>query len=254
MPFDDFDTANGATYFADGVQDDILTDLAKAEDLKVISRSGTSAYRTGVRDTRKIGQDLGVAYVLEGSVHKGDGRVRLNVQLIDTASDIQVWAEKYDRKLDDLFALQSELSQAVVAQLKGKLSAQEKAAIESRPTSDVQAYDLYLQARASFFKYDYSKAIDFLNRAIARDPEFALAYCLLTEAHLYTYRFARRSFPGARREGKSSGRDCFASGAEPAGEPFGSGPVLLQRAARLRKSPSRVSSCSACARRTCEVF
>ena len=120
LPFDDFDAANGATYFADGVQDDILTDLAKAEDLKVISRSGTSAYRHGVRDVRKIGQDLGVAYVLEGSVHKGDGRVRLNVQLIDTASDMQVWAEKYDRKLDDLFALQSDLSQAIVAQLKGQ--------------------------------------------------------------------------------------------------------------------------------------
>ena len=189
LPFDDFDAANGATYFADGVQDDILTDLAKAEDLKVISRSGTSGYRNGVRDVRKIGQDLGVAYVLEGSVHKGDGRVRLNVQLIDTASEVQVWAEKYDRNLDDLFALQSDLSQAIVAQLKGKLSAQEKAAIESRPTSDVQAYDLYLQARDAFFKYDYSKTIDVLNRAIARDPEFTLAYCLLTEAHLYTYRF-----------------------------------------------------------------
>src|SRR4029079_2207205 len=138
LPFDDFDMANGASYFADGVQDDILTDLAKAEDLKVISRSATSAYRKGVRDVRKIGQDLGVAYVLEGSVHKGDGRIRLNVQLIDTASNVQVWAEKYDRKLDDLFALESDLSQAIVAQLKGKLSAQERAAIESRPTNDVE--------------------------------------------------------------------------------------------------------------------
>ncbi len=189
LPFDDFAAAGGSSYFADGVQDDILTDLAKAEDLKVISRSGASAYREGVRDVRGIRQELGVAYVLEGSVRRQNNRVRVNVQLIDTESDVQVWAEQYERKLDDLFALQSELSQAIVTQLKGKLSAREKAAIESRPTANMPAYDLYLQAKAALGQYDYEKAIKLLDDAIARDGKFALAHCLLTDAHLYIYRF-----------------------------------------------------------------
>ncbi len=195
LPFDDFAAPDGSSYFADGVQDDVLTDLAKAEDLKVISRSGVSQYRRGVRDVRAIRQALGVAYVLEGSVRRLDDRVRVNAQLIDTQSDIQVWAEQYDRPLDDLFALQSDLSQAVIGQLKGKLSAREKAAIESRPTADVKAYDLYLQAKDSFVQYKYRKAIEQLNQAVARDPEFALAYCLLTNVHLYIYRFGNDNTP-----------------------------------------------------------
>ncbi|MGI8957981.1 MAG: protein kinase domain-containing protein [Chthoniobacterales bacterium] len=189
LPFDDFAAPDGTSYFADGVQDDVLTDLAKAEELKVISRSGVSQYRKGVRDVREIRQNLGVAYVLEGSVRRMKDRVRVNAQLIDTESDVQVWAEQYDRKLEDLFALQSDLSQAIVAQLKGKLSAREKAAIESHPTADVQAYDLYLRARKAFVQYEYATTIDLLNQAVTRDPKFALAYCLLTNAHLYVYRF-----------------------------------------------------------------
>jgi serine/threonine protein kinase/predicted Zn-dependent protease len=189
LPFDDFAAADGSSYFADGVQDDILTDLAKAQDLKVISRSGAAAYREGVRDVRAIRQNLGVAYVLEGSVRRQDDRVRVNVQLIDTDSDVQVWAEQYERKLDDLFALQSELSQAIVGQLKGKLSAREKAAMGVRPTQDMEAYDRYLQAKAALTQYDYVKAIKLLKEAIGRDPKFALAYCVLTDAHLFAYRF-----------------------------------------------------------------
>ena len=114
------------SYFADGVQDDILTDLAQAEDLKVISRTGVAPFRKAPRNIREIGSKLGVAYVLEGSVRKLGDRVRINAQLIDTQSDTQVWAEQYDRKVDDLFALQSDLAQAIVAQLKGKLSARGK--------------------------------------------------------------------------------------------------------------------------------
>jgi serine/threonine protein kinase/Tfp pilus assembly protein PilF len=195
LPFDDFDAPDGSSYFADGVQDDILTNLAKAEDLKVTSRAGASAYRKGVRDVRAIREDLGVAYVLEGSVRRVADHVRVNVQLIDTQSDTQVWAEQYDRKLDDLFALQSDVTQAIVGQLNGKLSPKEKAAIESRPTNDVRAYDLYLQARASFLSYDYAKAARLLDEAIARDPKFAQAYCLLTDVELYIYRFGGDSSP-----------------------------------------------------------
>ena len=195
LPFDDFAAPDGNSYFADGVQDDILTDVAKAEELKVISRSGVSQYRKGVRDVRAIRQDLGVAYVLEGSVRRLENRVRVNAQLIDTESDVQVWAEQYDRPLNDLFALQSDLSQAVIGQLKGKLSAGEKAAIERRPTADVKAYDLYLQAKNLFLQYKYRDAIELLNQAVARDPKFALAYCLLTDAHLYIYRFGSDMSP-----------------------------------------------------------
>ncbi|MEO7166415.1 MAG: protein kinase [Spartobacteria bacterium] len=195
LPFDDFASPDGNSYFADGVQDDILTDLAKAAELKVISRSGVSQYRKGVRDVRAIRQTLGVAYVLEGSVRRIDDHVRVNAQLIDTESDLQVWAEQYDRPLEDLFALQSDLSQAIIAQLKGKLSAREKAAIESRPTADVKAYDLYLQAKDSFVQYKYRKAVEQLDQAVARDPKFALAYCLLTTVHLYIYRFGNDSTP-----------------------------------------------------------
>jgi len=189
LPFDDFADNKTKSYFADGVQDDILIDLATVKELKVISRSGVAPYRDGPRNIRDIGQTLGVAYVLEGSVRKLDNRVRVNARLIDTRSDAQVWAQQYDRKIDDLFALQSDLAQAIVAQLKGKLSPDEKAAIESRPTTNVEAYDLYLQARNSFVQYDNYKAIELLRRAIAKDPNFALAYCLLTNAHLYVYRF-----------------------------------------------------------------
>jgi len=189
LPFDDFADNKTNSYFADGVQDDILIDLATVADLKVISRTGVAPYRNGPRNIREIGRTLGVAYVLEGSVRKLDNRVRVNARLIDTRSDAQVWAQQYDRKIDDLFALQSDLAQAIVAQLKGRLSAGEKAAIENRPTTNVEAYDLYLQARNSFVQYDNIKAIELLNRAIAKDPNFALAYCLLTNAQLYVYRF-----------------------------------------------------------------
>ncbi len=188
LPFDNLGAHEDKNYFADGMQDDILTNLANVADLRVISRTGVAPYRKGPRNIREIGRTLGVAYVLEGSVRKLDDRVRVNAQLIDTRSDSQVWAEQYDRRMDDLFALQSDLAQAIVAQLKGKLSASEKAAIESRPTEDVQAYDLYLQARGAVVEYRYKDAVDLLNKVIARDPNFAFAYCLLADAHLLIYR------------------------------------------------------------------
>jgi eukaryotic-like serine/threonine-protein kinase len=202
LPFESLGDNNSPSYFADGVQDDILTDLGKVGDLKVISRSGVAAYRGKNRNMKQIGRDLGVANVLEGSLQISGDRVRINAQLIDTQTDTQIWAEQYDRKLEDIFALQSELAQTIAAQLKATLSTGEKAEIWRQPTQDLQAYDLYLRARAALRgeggiipRENWNVAVDFLNRAIARDPKFTLAYCLLNEAYVLQYRFGEDHSP-----------------------------------------------------------
>jgi serine/threonine protein kinase/tetratricopeptide (TPR) repeat protein len=201
LPFENLGD-NSPSYFADGVQDNILTDLGKVGDLKVISRSGVAAYRDKHRNMKQIGHDLGVANVLEGSVQISGDRVRINAQLIDTQTDTQIWAEQYDRKLEDIFALQSELAQTIAAQLKATLSTGEKAEIWRQPTQDLQAYDLYLRARAALRgeggvipRENWNVAVDLLDRAIARDPKFALAYCLLNEAYVLEYRFGEDHSP-----------------------------------------------------------
>ncbi len=171
-------------------------------DLKVISRSGVAAYRGKNRNMKQIGRDLSVANVLEGSVQISGDRVRINAQLIDTQTDSQIWAEQYDRKLEDIFALQSELAQTIAAQLKATLSTGEKAEISRQPTQDLQAYDLYLRARAAFrgeggamSRENWNVAVTLLNRAIARDPKFTLAYCLLNEVYVLQYRFGEDHSP-----------------------------------------------------------
>ena len=202
LPFESLGDNNSPSYFADGVQDNILTDLGKVGDLKVISRSGVAAYRGKNRNMKQIGRDLGVANVLEGSVQISGDRVRINAQLIDTQTDSQIWAEQYDRKLEDIFALQSELAQTIAAQLKATLSTGEKAEISRQPTQDLQAYDLYLRARAAFrggggamSRENWNVAVSLLNRAIARDPKFTLAYCLLNEVYVLQYRFGEDHSP-----------------------------------------------------------
>jgi len=151
---------------------------------------------------KQIGRDLEVANALEGSVQIFGDRVRINAQLIDTQTDSQIWAEQYDRKLEDIFALQSELAQTIAAQLKATLSTDEKAKIWSQPTQDLQAYDFYLRARAAFrgnggpmTRENWDAAISLLNRAIARDPKFTLAYCLLNEVYVLRYRFGEDHSP-----------------------------------------------------------
>jgi len=202
LPFENLGDNNSPSYFADGVQDNILTDLGKVGDLKVISRSGVAPYRGKKRNMKQIGHDLGVANVLEGSVQISGDRVRINAQLIDTQTDAQIWAEQYDRKLEDIFALQSELAQTIAAQLKATLSTSEKAEIWKQPTQDLQAYDLYLRARAALRgeggvipRENWDVAVTFLDKAIARDPKFTLAYCLLNEAYVLQYRFGEDHSP-----------------------------------------------------------
>ena len=202
LPFESLSDNNSPSYFADGVQDNILTDLGKVGDLKVISRSGVAPYRGKKRNMKQIGRDLDVANVLEGSVQISGDRVRINAQLIDTRTDTQIWAERYDRKLEDIFALQSELAQTIAAQLKATLSTDEKAQIWRQPTQDLQAYDLYLRARAAFHsggpnmpREKWDAAVSLLNEAIARDPKFTLAYCLLNEVYVLYYRFGEDHSP-----------------------------------------------------------
>src|SRR4029077_1347871 len=148
LPFENLSDEKENAYFADGVQDEILTDLAKVADLKVISRTSVMQYKNSVgRNLREIAKALGVAHILEGTVQRSGDRVRVSAQLIDARTDAHLWGEKYDRDVADVFAIETELSEQIVAQLKTKLSIKEKAAIEQKPTNDLAAYDLYQRAK-----------------------------------------------------------------------------------------------------------
>ena len=197
LPFENLSDDKQNAYFADGVQEEILSDLAKVADLKVISRTSVMQYRTDTkRNLREIAKALGVAHMVEGSVQRVGGRVRVSAQLIDARTDTHVWGERYDRDVADVFAIESELAEKIVAQLQGKLSTKEKSAIEQKPTSDLEAYDLYIRAKNliaaavyTHIKVNRSKAIELLNEAIARDPNFFLAYCQLAKVHDQFYLF-----------------------------------------------------------------
>jgi len=188
LPFDNLSKEKENLYFADGVQDEILTDLARVADLKVISRTSTMQYKTGApRNLREIGQQLGVTHVVEGSVQRAANRVRVNAQLIDARSDQQLWAQTYDRDLADVFAIQSEIATAIARQLQAKLSPREKNAIEQSPTDDIAAFDLYTRAKNVLAirnaRTNLLEAADLLNQAVARDASFFKAYCLLAHTH-----------------------------------------------------------------------
>jgi serine/threonine protein kinase/tetratricopeptide (TPR) repeat protein len=192
LPFENLSDEKEHAFFADGVQDDILTRLAKIADLKVISRTSVMQYR-GKQNTREIGDTLRVSHVLEGSVRRDRARIRLNAQLIDARTDTQVWAEQYDRDLSQMFAIQSEIAQKVAEQLHAKMSSSEKLAIESKPTADLTAFDLYTRAKnillveAERTEAELLEAVDLLNQAVAHDPSFLDAYWQLAYAHDYLY-------------------------------------------------------------------
>ena len=192
LPFENLSRDPDNAFFTDGVQDEILTDLAKIADLKVISRTSVMQYKSGIaRNLREIGQQLGVAHLLEGSVQRATNRVRVNAQLIDARTDAHLWGQTYDRDLADVFAIQSEVAKAIADQLQAKLSPNEKAAIEKPPTTDVSAFDLYSRAKTLATSTSFSaaqrqnllQAADLLDQAVARDPAFFQAYCLLVYTH-----------------------------------------------------------------------
>jgi len=200
LPFENLSNDREDASFADGMQDDLLTKLAKIADLKVISRTSVMGYR-GEQNTREIGDALRVSHVLEGSVRKVGAWLHINVQLIDTRTDSHVWAEEYDRDLKEMFAVQSEIAQKVAGQLHAKISAAERLAIQRPPTADLTAFDLYSRAKnllpavsfSSSGKANLLKAADLLNQAVGYDPTFFQAYCQLSWIHdeLYHLRFDR---------------------------------------------------------------
>lgn len=192
LPFENLSADPENAFFADGVQDEILTNLAKIADLKVISRTSVMQYKTGAkRNLREIAQALGVAHVTEGSVQRSGNRVRIRAQLIDARTDTHLWAEQYDRDLADVFAIQSEIAKTIADQLQAKISPDEKAEIEKAPTTDLTAYDLYLRAQTLWSdvsdpihaREKLPQAARLLDEAVARDPHFLLAWCLLSKTH-----------------------------------------------------------------------
>ena len=200
LPFENLSDDQQNTYFADGIQDDILSSLAKLADLKVISRTSVRQYRAGTRNLREIGEALGVAYVMEGTVRRESNRVRINAQLIDARTDLHVWSDTYDREITNLFSLQTELARRIAFALRANISPREKASLQVHPTSDLDAYDLFLRAR-DLFRWSGSgdprengeRALRLLDEAVARDPHFALAYCLISRFHgeLYWFGYER---------------------------------------------------------------
>src|SRR5438477_7563587 len=196
LPFENLSEQKANAYFADGMQDEILINLARIADLKVISRTSVMQYKTDAqRNLREIGQQLGVAFLLEGRVQRAANRVRVNTQLIDSRSDASVWAQTYDRDLADVFAIQSEIAKAIAEQLQAKLSPNEKKAIEQPPTTDLAAFDLYSRAKSLLLtatlsatnEPDLRKAIELLDEAVKRDPSFFDAYYQLAWAHEQLY-------------------------------------------------------------------
>jgi TolB-like protein/Flp pilus assembly protein TadD len=196
LPFENLSDDPNNAYFADGVHDDILSSLAKLSDLKVISRTSVRQYKTGTRNLREIGQALGVAHILEGTVRRSGNRVRVNAQLINAQTDAHIWADTFDRELTNLFALQSELAERITEALRANLSPREKASMQVHPTRDLAAYELFLRAR-DLFRWsgvgdpleNGEKALRLVDQAVARDPQFALAYCLASRLNAELYWF-----------------------------------------------------------------
>jgi TolB-like protein len=188
-------------FFADGIQDDILTSLAKISDLKVISRTSVMTYRgAGVRNLREIGAALGVAHILEGSVRRAGNRVKVTVQLIDTRDDRHIWAESFDRTISDALTLQGELATEIAAALRATLSPEEKARVERKPTENPDAYVLYLRARQleihpDTLLQDFKAAVQLYREAIQLDPAFALAHARLSATLARIYHFYEPTEP-----------------------------------------------------------
>src|SRR5215471_3125503 len=205
LPFENLSEDKANAYFAEGMQDEILARLSKIADLKVISRTSTQRFKSAPGDLREIAKQLGVANILEGSVQKAGDAVRVNVQLINALNDAHLWGDIYDRKLSDIFAVESDIAATIADTLQAKLTGAEKQSIAAQPTSDLTAYELYLKGRSVWGKRsgdNIPKAIAFYGQAIARDPKYALGYAGLAEAYAilpgYTTTAAQDAYPKAK--------------------------------------------------------
>src|SRR5437773_4647536 len=186
LPFENLSHDPDNAYFADGIQEEILTRLSKIADLKVISRTSTQRFKSAPNNLVEIAKQLGVANILEGSVQRSADQVRVNVQLIKAATDTHLWADTFDRKVTDVFAVESEIAKAVADTLQAKLSGAEQSAIAARPTENSQAHELYLRGRYFFGKRgadNLKRAIDYFNQAIAKDPNYAPAYAGIADSY-----------------------------------------------------------------------
>ena len=211
LPFDNLSGDPQNAYFSEGVQDEILTRLAKIAELKVISRTSTQRFKSAPNDLRQIAQQLGVANILEGSVQKANDQVRVNVQLINALTDAHLWADTYDRKLTDIFAVETEIAKTVADMLQAKLTGSEQHVIAARPTENTEAHQLYLKGRFFWNKRtgnDLKKSIDYFEQAIAADPNYALAYAGVADGYVwlpgYTAGTPRDSYPKAKAAAKKA--------------------------------------------------
>jgi TolB-like protein/Flp pilus assembly protein TadD len=185
LPFDNLSRDPDNAFFAEGVQDEILTRLAKVADLKVIARTSTQRFKSAPENLPDIANQLGVANILEGSVQRANDQVRVNVQLINALTSTHLWADTYDRKLTDIFAVESDIAKTIADTLQAKLTGSEEKAMSKTPTANPEAYELYLQGRFFWAKRtgpDLRKSIDYFNRAIAKDPNYAVAYAGLAQS------------------------------------------------------------------------
>jgi len=205
LPFDNLSRDPDNAYFAEGIQDEILARLSKIADLKVISRTSTQKYKSAPSNLREIAQQLGVSNILEGSVQKSADQVRVNVQLINALTDAHLWADIYDRKLTDIFAVESDIAKTIAETLRARLTGTEKSAIAARPTENSEAHELYLKGRYFFGKRtadDFKRAIDYFNQAIAKDPNYAPAYAGIADSYVLLPEHSNESsvevFPKAR--------------------------------------------------------
>jgi adenylate cyclase len=205
LPFENLSRDPDNAYFAEGMQDEILARLSKIADLKVISRTSTQRFKSAPGDLREIARQLDVANILEGSVQKSGDAVRVNVQLINALNDAHLWGDIYDRKLTDIFAVESDIAKTIADTLQAKLTGAEKQSIAAQPTSDLTAYELYLKGRSLWSKRggeNLRQAIGFYEQAIAHDPNYALAYSGLAEAYVilpnYTAVVPREAYSKAK--------------------------------------------------------
>jgi serine/threonine protein kinase/tetratricopeptide (TPR) repeat protein len=196
LPFENLSEEKSSAYFTDGIQDEILTRLSKIADLKVISRTSTQRYKHTSQSPSKIAHQLGVANLLEGSVQKTNDQVRVNVQLITAANDTHLWAETYDRKLTDIFVVESDIATTIAKTLQARLTGAEKTAIAKHPTANPEAHEFYLKGRFFWNKRtaaDLRKAIEYFNQALDKDPSYALAYAGLTDSYLVLSQYGAAS-------------------------------------------------------------